>query len=109
MPWSYGQSVMRTLFASSLHEGQIKMSAEDMKPTSRTNWERLEAMDDNDIDYSDIPPLDDTFFARAKLVIPNGVLLDADVLRWFRQHHPDYTAQINDILRQYIHAHEQAA
>jgi uncharacterized DUF497 family protein len=59
----------------SLHEEQIKMSAEDMKHTSRTNWERFEA---------------------------------ADILRWFRQHHPDYTTQINDIPRQYIPSQEHA-
>jgi uncharacterized protein (DUF4415 family) len=66
-------------------------------------------VDDADIDYSDIPPLDDAFFATAKLVLLTGVQLDADVLRWFRQHSTNYTEQINDILRQYIETHQQAA
>lgn len=85
------------------------MNVDDTKRTSRTNWAKLESQDDSDIDYSDIPPLDATFFAQAKLVIPNGVRLDTDVFRWFRQHNPNYTEQINEILRQYIDAHEQAA
>ena len=85
------------------------MNVDDTKRTSRTNWAKLESQDDNDIDYSDIPPLDATFFAQAKLVIPNVVRLDTDVFRWFRQHNPNYTEQINEILRQYIDAHEQAA
>jgi uncharacterized protein (DUF4415 family) len=66
-------------------------------------------MDDSDIDYSDIPPLDDAFFARAKLVIPNGVRLDDDVLRWFRERSPNYAEQINAVLREYIERHERAA
>lgn len=85
------------------------MSADDMKHISRTNWGKLESLDDSDIDYSDIPPLDDTFFTQAKLMIPNGVRLDTDIFRWFRQHNPNYTEQINEILRQYIEEHEQAA
>lgn len=85
------------------------MSADDTKHSSRTNWEKLESEDDSDIDYSDIPPLDDTFFAAAKLVVPLGVRLDAEILRWFQQRNPNYTEQINDILRRYIQTHEQAA
>ena len=30
--------------------------------------ERLDRMTDDDLDYSDIPPLDDEFFAKAKQV-----------------------------------------
>jgi hypothetical protein len=41
-----------------------------MNNTSGTNWAALEAMSDEDIDYSDIPPLTDTFFEQASLRIP---------------------------------------
>lgn len=78
------------------------MSDDNMKPTSQTDWERLDNMADAEIDYSDIPPLNDAFFARAKLVLPNAVPLDPDVLAWFRQHDHNYAEQINQILRQYI-------
>ena len=33
---------------------------------SLTDWEKLDAMVDKEIDTSDIPPLDDNFFANAK-------------------------------------------
>lgn len=46
------------------------MNANDLKNTSRTNWEALESMSDEDIDYSDIPPLTDEFFEKATLRIP---------------------------------------
>ena len=80
-----------------------------MKPTSRTDWDRLDAMADADIDYSDIPPLSAEFFARAKLVLPNAVPLDPDVLAWFRQHDRNYAERINQVLRQYIARQERAA
>jgi hypothetical protein len=38
--------------------------------TSRTNWKALKSKSDENIDYSDIPPLTDEFFERATLRIP---------------------------------------
>lgn len=66
-------------------------------------------MDDTAIDYSDIPPLDEAFFSRAQLLLPNAVQLDPDVLRWFRHQTPNYTEQINQILRAYIAQIDEAA
>lgn len=43
----------------------------DMSNTSRTNWARIDAMSDEEIDTSDIPPLSDEFFAKAKLRLPS--------------------------------------
>ena len=55
-----------------------------MKKTSGTDWERLNAMSDEDIDTSDIPELDDNFFQQAELHLPVKkpvtIRLDADVL-----------------------------
>ena len=78
------------------------MSDNDTKPTSRTDWDRLAKMTDEEIDYSDIPPLTDAFFARAKLVLPNAVELDPDILAWFKQQGRDYPVRINQVLREYI-------
>ncbi|MFN6517340.1 MAG: hypothetical protein RMY29_022945 [Nostoc sp. CreGUA01] len=61
------------------------MSANDLNNISRTNWEALESMSDDDIDYSDIPPLNDEFFDKAILRLPatqaqNLIHIDADVI-----------------------------
>jgi hypothetical protein len=48
------------------------MSANDLESSSKTNWERIDQMTDEEIDTSDIPPLDDAFFANAKLRLPEG-------------------------------------
>ncbi|BAZ12132.1 hypothetical protein NIES4071_39600 [Calothrix sp. NIES-4071] len=83
------------------------MNDKDLKNTSRTNWEALESMSDDDIDYSDIPPLTDEFFNKAVLRIPvaqakNLVQLDPDVMAWFEEQGGEYKETINSILRRYI-------
>ncbi len=48
------------------------MSARDLKEDSQSNWDKINEMTDKDIDTSDIPPLDEAFFANAKLRLPSG-------------------------------------
>jgi uncharacterized protein (DUF4415 family) len=83
------------------------MSDKDLKNTSRTNWAALEAMQDDNIDYSDIPPLTDEFFERATLRIPvkqahRLVQIDPDVLEWFQSQGGEHRSLINSVLRRYI-------
>jgi uncharacterized protein (DUF4415 family) len=83
------------------------MSKDDLNNTSRTNWTALESRSEDNIDYSDIPPLTDEFFERATLRIPveqahNLVQLDPDVKQWFQAQGEQYKALINNVLRQYI-------
>jgi uncharacterized protein (DUF4415 family) len=64
-------------------------------------------MTDEEIDYSDIPPLTDEFFEKATLRIPATqahrlVPIEPDVLRWFQAHGGEYRALINSVLRHYI-------
>lgn len=104
--WS-GQNGMVMLSESFQHEGQIDMNDKDLKGTSRTNWAALEVMQDEDIDYSDIPPLTDAFFERAILRVPADqaqrlVQLDPDVMRWFQAQGGEYRSRINSVLRRHI-------
>jgi uncharacterized protein (DUF4415 family) len=87
------------------------MSDNATNKSTRTDWARLAQQDDQDIDTSDIPPLTDAFFDRAKLLLPRELMdrtiqLDADILRWFKQHDQDYTQSINQVLRSYIESHQ---
>ncbi|MEK6405380.1 MAG: hypothetical protein AABN34_00310 [Acidobacteriota bacterium] len=41
-----------------------------MNKPSETEWERIDKLTDEEIDTSDIPPLDDSFFANASLRMP---------------------------------------
>ena len=61
-------------------------------------------LDATPIDYSDIPPLDDSFFTRAAEAWPPAkqqliIRLDADVLNWLKANGRGYQTRINRILR----------
>ena len=43
-----------------------------MSNTSKTDWSKIDAMTDEDIDTSDIPPLSEEFFVKAKLRLPSS-------------------------------------
>jgi uncharacterized protein (DUF4415 family) len=69
-------------------------------------------MSDEDIDTSDIPPLDETFFANAKVRLPQRkvpitIRLDPDVLSWFRSLGKGYQTHINAVLRTYMEAQQK--
>lgn len=81
-----------------------------MKKASGTDWKRLEAMSDDEIDTSDIPELDDEFFNQAELHLPVKkpitIRLDSDVLEWFKSQGQGYQTRINNLLRQYMEAQQ---
>jgi uncharacterized protein (DUF4415 family) len=84
-----------------------------MNKPSGTDWERIDAMTDEEIDTSDIPPLTDTFFKRAQVRLPKRLVtltvqVDADVLDWFKAQGDDYEQRVNAALRIYAEAHKSA-
>ena len=65
---------------------------------------RFDRLKDRDIDYSDIPPLDPSFFRKATEAWPPAkqqvtVRLDVDVLDWLKLHGKGYQTRLNRILR----------
>ena len=86
------------------------MSVNDSENSSRTNWERLERMKDDEIDTSDIPPLDEQFFRNAELRLPEGKVpivmsVDADVFEWFKSQGAEYQVLMNRALKTYADEH----
>ncbi len=76
----------------------------------KSDLRRIDRMKDEDIDYSDIPELDASFFETARVVVPPGkkqvtVRLDRDVLAWLKAQGRGYQTRINAILRAYYEAH----
>ena len=95
------QRVIKNVLQSELiqQEELTVMNKNDLKSTCRTNWKVLELRSDEDIDYSDIPPLTDEFFERATLRIPADqarklVQLDPDVEQWFQSQGEQYNTLI---------------
>jgi uncharacterized protein (DUF4415 family) len=86
------------------------------KPTNKpleSDWARVDAMTDAEIDTSEIPPLTEEFLKRAKVRLPGRkvavtVEVDPDVLAWFEAQGEDYLRRMNAALRIYAEAHKAA-
>ena len=87
------------------------MSESNTSKQSETNWKRIDEMTDEEIDTSDIPPLGDDFFAKAKLRVPKRVSVtmrvDADLMEWFRAQGEEYESLINTVLRSYVESNKE--
>lgn len=90
------------------------MSKNSTSNRSATDWDRVDAMDDDDIDFSDCPEIPPSAFARS--IVRNGLKpvirkqqitmrIDADVLTWFQNQGRGYQTKINTILKAYKDAH----
>ncbi len=73
--------------------------------------EEMKAARDEDLDFGDIPEADATFWATAKVQVPEGaktplnMRLDTDVVEWFRAQGKGYQTRINAVLRRYYETH----
>lgn len=92
------------------------MKKRDAGHKSETDWDRLDAMRDEDIDLSDSPEITPEMFARAGVrrglqeKAPKAQVtlrVDRDVLDWFKGLGNGYQMKINALLRAYMEAHEK--
>jgi uncharacterized protein (DUF4415 family) len=86
------------------------MNGQNSNKHSETDWDKIDAMSDDDIDTSEIPELDDQFFANAQLRIPENkrpviLSVDSEVLEWFEGQGAEFNDRINAALRIYAEAH----
>jgi uncharacterized protein (DUF4415 family) len=77
-----------------------------MMTISKQRLNEIRAIKDEDIDYSDIPELNNDWFENATLVMPEtkpiSIKVDNDIVEWYRSQNRNYQAMINAILRAYM-------
>lgn len=78
---------------------------------TKAQWEKFRNLTDDEIDTSDIPELDETFWKNAKVVYPQSkqaisIRIDEDVLYWLKKQGKGYQSRINAILRSYMQSHK---
>jgi uncharacterized protein (DUF4415 family) len=90
------------------------MKKKTISNKSQTDWKRIDAQTDKDIDLSETPEISAEMFARA--VVRRGLKtaprktqltlrLDSDVLDWYKKQGTGYQTKINALLRAYMEAH----
>ena len=93
-----------------------KRSITKKSETDQTDWKRIDAMKDEEIDFSDIPEITPEIFARAVRrrnfkPIPRKrqltLRVDRDVIDWYKKQGPGYQTRINSLLRAYMKEHKR--
>ena len=84
------------------------------KKPIKSDLKRIDAMRDEDIDYSDIPEFDEDFLESVEMKFSPGkkqiaLRVDTDVLEWMKAQGKGYQSRINAILRAYYEAHRNEA
>ena len=83
---------------------------------SETDWKRIDAMKDEDIDLSETPEVTPEMFARGVLrrnfqPIPRKkqltLRIDSDVVEWYKKQGRGYQTKINALLRAYMKEHQR--
>ena len=87
------------------------MSEFDMNNSSETNWALVDSLTDEMIDRSELPPLDEPFFARATWRMPEGQAIvtlpvDPDLFAWFQAQGSESERRMVAALRIYAEAHK---
>jgi uncharacterized protein (DUF4415 family) len=106
------------------------LSFDELPEEQESDWERFDAMTDEEIDYSDDPPLTEAerkqfrraYFVKGEMVwrdektigewakergqVPQLIEVDHELAAWFLKQGEDLKAQINAVLRDYVEAHQ---
>jgi uncharacterized protein (DUF4415 family) len=89
--------------------GTVSYTFENLPPVSKEEWERIDAVRDEDINYSDIPEMKDFSGLRSRRVrelntkrekVPFCCNLDADIVEWLKQDGDSSQNRLNSILRE---------
>lgn len=87
------------------------MKRVDISKKDETEYDLLDAMRDEDIDFSEIPPITDEMFTRGVRRPPISVThpreeftlkLDRDLAKWYRDMGPSGCGLINFVLRRFM-------
>lgn len=83
------------------------MSRKNTKKQSQTDWGKVDKMADDDIDFTDIPEIDDYFFKNAKIVLPKPKIpimlrVEPDVLEWYKSTGTKYQTLMHAVLKAYM-------
>ena len=92
----------------------VRYTLKTLPPVSKEDLDRVDAIKDEDIDYSDIPEVTDfsnfrpweqrQMFKPVKVAVT--CKLDADIVAWLKKDGKGYQTRLNTILRQ-VMAHAQ--
>ncbi len=91
------------------------MNKENTVKESQTDWARIDAMTDEEIDLSDIPEITEEMWTKGvwrkglktpSITSQETLAVDRDIIEFFKAQGQNYQTKINQLLRAYMEAHE---
>lgn len=101
-----------------MSDNTTRISSEELDQIeSRTDWERIRELSDDEIEKAveedpDTALLDEEWFQKAKLVVPTAekkritIRLDEDIVEYFKREGKGYQSRINAVLKAYVLAQQ---
>jgi uncharacterized protein (DUF4415 family) len=87
---------------------------EPVPPQLQAEMDALAAMPENEIDTTEMPPINDwskavrgPFYRPIKLAL--SLRVDADIIDWFQSQGQGYQTRMNSALREYVEKHRNAS
>ena len=82
------------------------------KKSIKSDLPRVDAISDENIDYSEIPTTEADFWKAAEVNLPAvkqqvTLRIDPDIVEYFKAAGQGYQTRINAVLRSYVKAHQQ--
>lgn len=92
----------------------IRKKLSELEPISKERLRELAAIPDDEIDFSDIPELDEAWFAEAVVWTPPTkkqitLRLDDDIIAFFKESGKGYQTRMNAVLRAFVDAKKKQA
>ncbi len=91
------------------------MNKQNSTKESQTDWARIDAMTEEDIDLSDNPEITEEMWTKAvwrkgsqptQVGLQETLVVDRDVIEFFKTQERDYQTKINQLLRAYMEAQQ---
>jgi uncharacterized protein (DUF4415 family) len=85
------------------------MSSSKISKKRISELKKLAKMPDKNIDYSDIPELDEAYWKNVTVEFPKRkkavrIRLDEDIINWYKKHYREYQTAINAVLKSYMNS-----
>lgn len=85
----------------------------NIKTAPKTDWERVDALTDDEIDYSDSPEITEEMFkvmrkfeANKKIMV--NLRMDQEVVDFFKKNSKHYQTKINEVLLTFVRGYMRA-
>lgn len=84
-----------------------------LNKASKTNWTKVDALTDDDIDYSGSPEITEEMFKvmkkfEAPKKITVNLRMDQEIVDFFKEHSKQYQTKINEVLLTFVRGYKKS-